>query len=352
MNQSSFFADFFRDIKQQLGIDPDLDKYVQFLMLTQRYLTTDVATEFNWEKIYRVAEAMFLSRRQANDCDIFRKIFLSALKAESAACRSRVEALFAVADEKKDDVSPNKEVGEAEKPQDDTETDIQKVKTKTQKEVEDIQKEEKKPEEQANLSKKYINIDASAPELDGMTQNSDEGSQTTSEQPLPSKMFRMTDDYLPIMRRDMAQLWRVLRFQEKYGVSNELDIQGTVQRIAQDGLFLKPIYETGRRNREESLLIFADYRGSMTAFHRFTEGVIEAALGDGGHSKASVYYFQNCPLNHVFPRGSDFRKTVHLDTILNRANPNQTKRLPLSSAMRVRHVAIGMKTASIKPPIF
>ena len=330
MNQPPFFAQFFRDIKQQLGIDPDVDKYVQFLMLTQRYISTDAATEFNWEKIYRTAEAMFLSRNHINDRQTFRNLFLEALREESGNVRNRLDTLLAAKHIKEEDKPETVSKKEAKLSNDETMTETRTEKKSIKKAVETAQKEEKQVEN-TKVSKKYINIDVSAPSTEGGQMPND-----TSNQTAPTTVFRMTDDYLPIFRRDMAQLWRVLRFQEKHGFSDELDIPNTVQRIAKDGWFLNPVFEIGRRNREESLLIFVDYRGSMTAFHRFSQGVIEAALGDGGHSKASVFYFQNCPLNHVFLRGSDFRKTVHLDTILNRANPHQTVVLIISDAGAAR----------------
>ena len=94
--------------------------------------------------------------------------------------------------------------------------------------------------------------------------------------------FLMTDEYFPVTRRQMIKGWQFLRYQEKGGFTNEIDIPATVQKIGREGLFTGPILKQGVRNREDTLIIFADYRGSMMPFHELTNRLIETARKEGG----------------------------------------------------------------------
>ena len=80
--------------------------------------------------------------------------------------------------------------------------------------------------------------------------------------------FLLTNAYLPLTTREMIHGWRHLRKRMHYRQSNRLDVFGTVQHIAKQGMLLQPVFEREQINSDNLLLILADRRGSMVPFHK------------------------------------------------------------------------------------
>lgn len=135
--------------------------------------------------------------------------------------------------------------------------------------------------------------------------------------------FLMTDEYFSVNRRQMIKGWQFLRHQEATGFTNEIDVTETVKKIARDGLFTTPSYNRGLRNREDTLIIFADSRGSMMPFHELTERLIATARSEGGHPRAPVFYYQNYPTGYVYSR-PNFSDPIKVKEALVKANRNLT----------------------------
>lgn len=144
-----------------------------------------------------------------------------------------------------------------------------------------------------------------------------------------------SDEYFSITRRQMAKGWQYLRRKEKRGFERLIDIESTIARIARDGLFLEPVFRQGQSNREDTLLIYADCRGSMTPFHEFTRRLIATARSEGGHPKAPVYYFQNYPNGYVFEH-PNLNNPVKVKESLLKANKLATIAVIISDAGAAR----------------
>lgn len=108
-----------------------------------------------------------------------------------------------------------------------------------------------------------------------------------------------TSEYFPITQRQMKQSWRYLRRTIREGAKTELDIDATVQQISDQGLLLEPVLVAPRINRAE-LLLLIDQDGSMIPFHALSKRLVETALRGGRLGKASIYYFQNCPVSYLY----------------------------------------------------
>ncbi len=147
--------------------------------------------------------------------------------------------------------------------------------------------------------------------------------------------FLHTDEYFPVTRRQMVKGWQFLRLKEKSDGREGIDVPETIKQVAREGLFLNPVYKTGERNREDTLLIFADYRGSMTPFHELTTRLIETAKGGGCHPRAPVYYFQNHPVGYVF-RNNNMSGPVKIKEALMKTNRNFTLAVVISDAGAAR----------------
>lgn len=142
--------------------------------------------------------------------------------------------------------------------------------------------------------------------------------------------FLRQSEYFPITSRQMKQTWRFLRSMIREGSAIELDIEATVQQIAQEGMFLSPVLVPRRVNRAE-LLLLIDRNGSMVPFHGLSQKLFETAFQAGNLGRVSAYYFHNCPAEYLY---SDIYQQVaeSIPNILTKFHPTQTLVLILSDA--------------------
>lgn len=108
---------------------------------------------------------------------------------------------------------------------------------------------------------------------------------------------------LPISQRDMAGVWRQLRRPQRVGVSEELNVEGTINSICRSGLLLRPLLQPRRRNQAR-LVVLVDQQGSMVPFAPIVEATIESILRGGLLGKTSLYYFHDCPEGFLYQRPS------------------------------------------------
>lgn len=106
-------------------------------------------------------------------------------------------------------------------------------------------------------------------------------------------------DYLPVTQRQMKQIWRYLRRMIREGQPTELDIEATVNQIGRQGTLLKAVIVPRRVNRTE-LLLLIDQDGSMVPFHSLSQRLAETAQRGGRLGQSSIYYFHNCPVEHLY----------------------------------------------------
>lgn len=106
--------------------------------------------------------------------------------------------------------------------------------------------------------------------------------------------------YWPISSRSMAYAWRYLRRPIADGPEDVLDVDATVERVAQQGFFLAPVYRRRERNHAH-LLLLVDQGGSMVPMHRFSRDLIETAQPEhSGLEYMDVLYFQNVPGEYLY----------------------------------------------------
>ena len=111
--------------------------------------------------------------------------------------------------------------------------------------------------------------------------------------------FPLIVNDLPVTHRQIKQGWRYLRQFSREGPPIELDIEATIQQVAQHGVLLNPVLVPRRTNRIE-LLLLIDRDGSMVPFHHLSQELADTALRGGRFSRVRVYYFHNCPDEYLY----------------------------------------------------
>ncbi|MGH1362722.1 MAG: VWA domain-containing protein [Calditrichia bacterium] len=102
----------------------------------------------------------------------------------------------------------------------------------------------------------------------------------------------------PIRQRHMKRAWRYYRRMRQDGPATILDIPGTVQQVAENGLLLHPVMRSRRTNQAE-LLLLVDEGGSMVPFRRIIQRLLNS-VRQGGLSRYAVYYFHDVPRKSLF----------------------------------------------------
>ena len=91
----------------------------------------------------------------------------------------------------------------------------------------------------------------------------------------------------------MKQAWRGLRRTHRVGISNELSLRGTIDRIHRDGVLEQPVFVPLRQNAAR-LLLLQDALGSMAPFEKVCQALGETAL-QADLGRALVIYFHDVP---------------------------------------------------------
>ncbi|MET0300041.1 MAG: hypothetical protein ABW036_09770 [Flavitalea sp.] len=314
------FWSFFKEIETALSYERWIDKYENFLQVIS---SPELSYEKDQKTFISFCKALYL--QDIRDEKKFVALLTAAIEREKVWIRGEIRRS-----------QPNPETQKTPEP--DTETvkneNDQKTQNKATKnnDTPDLSSDTDEGQDETETTR------PAAPEyVSGSYQLSfDQPDRTeiSSAQKEPLN-YLQTDEYLPVSRRQMVKGWQFLRRKETGGRSDELDINGTIRQIAKDGTFITPKYHPGTKNREDAIIILADYRGSMVAFHEMTDRLIQSAKVGGGHPNVPVYYFHNFPVGHVY-RNQNMTDPVDLHAALRHANRNFTLAFVISDAGAAR----------------
>lgn len=115
----------------------------------------------------------------------------------------------------------------------------------------------------------------------------------------PSKRFDLKTEYFPITRQRMQRDWLHMRLPMRQGISDEIDVTATVQKIALQGILLEPVLQRCHLYQAE-LLLLIDWDGSMVPFHHLSQQFLETAKSKRFFRKIETYYFNNCPDQYLY----------------------------------------------------
>jgi uncharacterized protein len=316
------FWSFFHDIEKALSYERWIDKYKLFL---ETLLRKDILYDKDHVQFIQFCKALYLQDHR--DEERFVQLLMKAIDQERKWLRANlrtdpdpVPADRSAASSKRPDNEPASRKNEQQERSKEKTTWNEKGRPEHDPE-EDEQEEAPGIGEHKSM---YYN-----PSFNTVTtpNKSDTSGQAVD--------FLYSDEYYSVTRRQMVKGWQFLRRQEKGGKANEFDLPLTITQIARDGLFLEPKFKSGLRNREDAIIIFADYRGSMVAFHELTDRLIATAKGEGGHPMAPVFYFQNYPAGYLYKQ-SNLTEPVKIRQALAKANRNFTMAIVISDAGAAR----------------
>jgi uncharacterized protein with von Willebrand factor type A (vWA) domain len=103
----------------------------------------------------------------------------------------------------------------------------------------------------------------------------------------------------PMDKRDMAGIWRKLRYLQQEGISEDLDVQATTRSLERTGFLLKPVLKNRRRNQAR-LVIMLDQGGSMEPFTLFISALLESILRSSSLRQVDIFYFHDTPENYLY----------------------------------------------------
>ncbi|GAB5554009.1 MAG: hypothetical protein Sapg2KO_36000 [Saprospiraceae bacterium] len=106
------------------------------------------------------------------------------------------------------------------------------------------------------------------------------------------------DDYL-LPGRVLKQAWRSMRNLQEIGRQNILDVDQTVQAVAEKGFLDRPVFKAAYQNTTQ-LTLLLDASSSMVAFSDLGQKIIETAKQDRHFQHLRVFYFDNLPEDYLF----------------------------------------------------
>ena len=120
-----------------------------------------------------------------------------------------------------------------------------------------------------------------------------------SKDDLYSQKYTLHANPYPIRNRQVQQIWRRLKSPIRLGQANRIDINATICKIAEEGIFTEEIKLPFRLNQIE-ILFLIDFGESMIAFHDLADIIVSSAKEGGRFNKTSVYYFQSYLDEYVY----------------------------------------------------
>ncbi|MBD2662879.1 hypothetical protein B6N60_00393 [Richelia sinica FACHB-800] len=139
--------------------------------------------------------------------------------------------------------------------------------------------------------------------------------------------FRPTD--LPIKLHDIQVTWRLLRQVNQSGLEKELDIEATINKIEQEGIFSDVVMRPLQTRRTELLLLIDDSSAMIPFFpvlQPFIQAITEARI-----TPAKIYRFTNYPDEYLY-HWNHPTKAESLTNLLPKLHRNRTVALIFSDA--------------------
>jgi uncharacterized protein len=114
-----------------------------------------------------------------------------------------------------------------------------------------------------------------------------------------ARMYRGLRDDLTLDTRQMEVALRKLRAFVREGVQDELDLEGTIDKTAENGGEIEVVTRAPRRGNTRVILMM-DIGGSMDPYAHLCSRLFSAAKRASHFKELRTYYFHNCVYGHVY----------------------------------------------------
>lgn len=150
----------------------------------------------------------------------------------------------------------------------------------------------------------------------------------------PSRQFLFSDAYFGITFREMQQTFRFLPQYVFQQDSNQVDILTSVNKIAQMGIMIKPIFMPLQTINNEVFLL-TDHEGSMIAFEKLTNLVEQALILVFSSNRSTRCFFQNVPQEQLY-KNAIHTDCIDLQTWMEQLHPIKSNIIIISDAGAAR----------------
>lgn len=276
-----FLYDLFTAARQRLGLPIGMAEY--FLLLRALRLGKGVTGK---EELRQLCETLWVKNERQRRA--FRRLYNDLIAEDLRAAEVVLEALE----------------GSAETPEEQGQTPETMQPEKEGKKEEEgpppaIPETPSAPEEKEAVGKQDAEILLSMEEGEGeiaLTEEEEEG-----EPSILSHKYVFSDSYLPLTDRQFKQNWRFLRSQSEAGLSEDIDLEATIEKVAEEGYLQDFVYLPAHRNKIR-LVLMVDHQGSMVAFKKLAKQIIDTAVEGGRQQETQTLYFRNFPGDRLFTR--------------------------------------------------
>ncbi len=280
-----FLYELFNAARRRLGLPIGMEEY--FLLLRALRMGKGVVGR---EALLQLCETLWVKNERQRQ--VFRQYFQEQIRDDLRAATAILEALEATSPppgkepDKPPEVKPDAPDPEI-KEQKNAEADKEKEPERVESEV-----EKPKPAQDAEM---MLSMEEGEEEI-ALTEAEED-----KDPSILSHKYVFTDTYLPLNDRQLKQNWRFLRSQSRAGLSEEIDLEATIQRVAKEGYLQDFVYLPDHRNKIR-LVLMIDQQGSMIAFRKLAAKIIDTAIEGGRQQETQTLYFRNTPGDLLFTR--------------------------------------------------
>ena len=329
-----FLWDFFQQIQTRLGYNPDLGKYKELLSAMDQGIIEPAGID----PLLRFCRLLFL--QEGRHREQFEQIFKECWEKEMGFMARQIEQRLTIQVKREENavdagmpVQLDEITGNVDIP---ASLSDNQPKPSAESKIETPGRSKKQ-----KSRTKYFHPQFNLEEREG-----EKGKNNAGNNMLPANTYiwQNTDEYFPISRRQMLKGWQFIRLHVRGNWSDEIDVPKTVRKLARQQFIVEPEFKVFRKQMEDSLLIFADYRGSMTPFHELTNRIIHTARELGIirienstdlKKQTSLCFFQNYPIDYVY-KTPTMMYPERLDKVFSRTNSHLTMALIISDAGAAR----------------
>ncbi len=282
------FYRFFQRLRQEVGIELDARQYRNFLSCLLLGNARDK------DSLRELCKTMWLTRPQFRAR--FEEIFEEAYAELPQYWSKFVEEAKAAA--QKGD-QPKREEPAAEKPKERTVPKPEVTTAGEQPEPAPSPKEVPEPAGPATANWQEIELLFDEGGAGGAAVQKEE-------RELPSQLetpFLFSEQkYLPFQQRRAKQSWRRLKQQSFREPTDEVDVEGTVRALAQNGFFYEIAFQSRKVSRQH-FVVLLDHGGSMTPHHHLFDFFIGGLRESTHYTEIETCYFTNFPPYKLGPAG-------------------------------------------------